>query len=96
MGSMIYRRRRGGKRLPAGFYHLQSDGSAMSGFGDGDSIRLRDENGHVWQGSIDVNGDDSLRYRFRDDNGNDISGYADDFGVLLRDGKGRTWRGYIC
>ena len=82
--------------MPAGFYHLQSTGRSMTGFGDGDFIRLRDEDGQVWQGTVDVSGDESLRYRFRDEKGNDISGYSDDFGVLLRDGKGRTWRGYIC
>ena len=82
--------------MPAGFYHLQSAGNTVSGFGDGDFIRLRDEDGTVWQGTVDTHGGESLRYRFRDDKGNDISGYSDDFGVLLRDGKGRTWRGYIC
>lgn len=68
----------------------------MSGFGDGDFIRLRDEDGNLWQGTVDVNDDETKHYRFRDAKGNAISGYCDDFGVLLRDDKGRTWRGYIC
>lgn len=94
--SMIYRRRRGGRRAPSGYYHLQSAGKSAQGFGDGEFIRLRDEDGNMWQGTVDVQGDDSLHYRFRDAEGNPISGYSDDFGVLLRDSKGRTWRGYIC
>lgn len=57
---------------------------------------MRDEDGNMWQGTVDVQADDSLHYRFRDAEGNAISGYSDDFGVLLRDSKGRTWRGYIC
>jgi len=93
---MIFRRKRGGRRLPVGFYHLQSEGKSAQGFGDADFIRLRDEDGNLWQGTVDVHGDSSLHYRFRDSKGNSISGFADDYGVLLRDGRGRTWRGYIC
>jgi hypothetical protein len=93
---MIYRRRKGGRQVPAGFYYIQSEGNAMQGFGDGEFIRLRDENGVLWQGTVDSDDSDSFHYRFRDERGNSISGYADEFGVLLQDGRGRTWRGYIC
>jgi hypothetical protein len=67
----------------------------MAGFGDGEFIRLRDERGEVWQGAIEVQNEDIVRYRFRNDKGRSISGIADGYGIILRDERGHTWRGYI-
>jgi hypothetical protein len=83
-------------RVPNGFYRFESiHQRSVGGFGDGDFIRLRDENGNVWRGQADVQDDETIRYRFRDSNGKTISGISDRFGILLRDEKGNTWRGYV-
>jgi len=92
---MLYKRRRSRNRAPQGFYQLEGPGRAMHGFGDGDFVRLRDDKGSLWHGCVDVQGDDSIRYRFKDELGNQISGISDSMGILLRDEKGNTWRGYI-
>lgn len=67
----------------------------MEGFGDGDYVRLRDEFGNVWRGQAEVQDDDSVRYRFRDEKGRTISGASDRYGITLRDERGVTWRGYV-
>jgi hypothetical protein len=93
---MLYRRRRARlSRVPGGFYRIENGHRAVSGFGDGDFVRLRDENGTIWNGTAESQGDDTVRYRFRDNNGNVISGISDRFGILLRDEHGNTWRGYV-
>ena len=93
---MIYRRKRrrlGGK---SGFYRFESDKRHhISGFGDGDYVRLRDDFGKVWQGHVEDQGDNTLRMIFRDEDGNRISGISDQNGVVLRDEKGNSWRGFI-
>jgi hypothetical protein len=90
---MVLRRR--GRRAPSGFFHFSSGpGRSVSGFGDGENIRLRDERGRVWRGTSEVLDDQTVRYRFRDGNGRTISGVADGDGILLRDEKGNVWRGY--
>lgn len=94
---MVYRRRRSRiGRAPAGFYRFENfHHKSVSGFGDGDFVRLRDEHGNDWSGSAEAQGDDTIRYRFRDSEGNVISGISDRLGILLRDEKGNTWRGYV-
>ncbi len=67
----------------------------MYGVGDGDFVRLRDENGNVWRGQAEHAEDKSIRFIFRDSNGKRISGISDSFGVTLRDEEGNTWRGFI-
>ena len=67
----------------------------MSGFGDGDFIRLRDEFGNEWRGQAEKNADNAVRYRFRDSLGHFITGIGDGYGVTLRDEHGNTWRGFI-
>jgi hypothetical protein len=67
----------------------------MAGFGDGDYIRLRDEFGGVWRGTADVQDDEIVRYRFRNDAGRTITGVSDRYGITLRDDRGVTWRGYV-
>lgn len=67
----------------------------MFGFGEGDFIRLRDEYGNVWNGMAEEQGDNIVRYRFRDAAGKSITGISDSFGIVLRDDKGNTWRGFV-
>ena len=67
----------------------------MSGYGDGDFVRLRDEFGNVWRGQAEATEDKTIRFLFRDDDGRRISGICDSYGVTLRDERGNTWRGYI-
>jgi hypothetical protein len=67
----------------------------MSGYGDGDFVRLRDEHGVIWSGMADAQGDSIIRYRFRDASGRSITGVSDQFGIILRDEKGNTWRGFM-
>jgi hypothetical protein len=67
----------------------------MYGFGDGEYVRLRDEHGELWQGTVEVLFDDTVRYRFRDSRGRSITGISDRYGILLRDEKGNTWRGFV-
>ena len=96
MTEMLHRRKRKRASAPSGFFHFESvHQRTVSGFGDGEYVRLRDEFGNVWQGSSEVNDDDTIRYRFRDSAGKTISGVSDRFGIVLRDEKGATWRGYV-
>ena len=94
---MIYRRRRSHGTAPTGFYRFENIRShtGMTGYGDGDFIRLRDEYGNIWNGRADVQDDTAIRYTFRDDSGKSISGVSDSFGIVLRDEKGNTWRGFV-
>lgn len=64
-------------------------------FGDGNYVRLKDEQGNVWRGTAEVLEDNSVYYRFRNIDGKVISGMSDGYGMLLRDERGKIWRGYI-
>jgi hypothetical protein len=66
---------------------------SVSGPGDGELIRLRDEFGGEWRGTAERQEDGSIRYRFRNEKGDDITGISDGYGIILRDQKGHTWRG---
>ncbi|MBK5291174.1 MAG: hypothetical protein JJE04_05800 [Acidobacteriia bacterium] len=89
-------RKRTRKRAPSGFFRFESAHSqTVTGFGDGDVVRLRNENGTTWVGQSEMQDDDTVRYRFSDSDGNSISGISDRLGILLRDQKGRTWRGVV-
>lgn len=93
---MIYRRRRHRGSARAGFFRFESNQrKQLSGFGDGELIRLRDEHGNVWQGHVEDQADDAAHFIFRDHEGQRISGISDRYGVTLRDERGNTWRGYI-
>jgi hypothetical protein len=92
---MLYRRRRANSSLPSGFFRFASGGRVVSGPGDGDFIRLRDQFGNEWLGVAERQQDDSIRYRFRDAKGQYVTGISDGYGIILRDAKGNTWRGYI-
>jgi len=82
--------------MRSGFYHLESQRrKSMFGYGDGDFVRLRDEHGIVWRGLAEDQGDNTIRFLFRDAEGNRISGVSDSYGITLRDESGHTWRGYI-
>lgn len=92
---MIYRRRHR-SILPCGYYRFENQfRRTVSGFGEGDFIRLRDEFGKIWHGQAHTMDDRSLRLIFRDPHGARISGISDGYGVILRDEHGATWRGFI-
>ena len=92
---MLYQRRRRGQI--GGYYHMESASSPhrMHGFGEGDFVRLRDEHGDTWLGSVTVEAENLVRYRFRNGKGRSITGLSDSSGILLRDEKGNTWRGFV-
>ena len=93
---MVYRRRRARtSRVPGGFYRFENGKQSVAGFGDGEFVRLRDEHGNLWRGTAEAQGDETIRYRFRDSSGNVISGVSDGFGILLRDERGNSWRGFV-
>jgi hypothetical protein len=94
---MIYRRkRRMQSTLPAGYFHFDNGKNKwMSGFGDGDFVRLRDEFGNEWRGQAERHADNTVRFRFRDSLGHFITGVAEGYGVTLRDEHGNVWRGFI-
>ncbi len=93
---MIYKRRRRRGGSPAGFYSFESQNRrTMYGVGDGDFVRLRDENGNLWRGQAEQMEDRTLRFIFRDTGGKRISGISDSYGITLRDEDGKTWRGFI-
>ncbi len=90
----VRKRKRLGIR--GGQYRLENGaGGVLSGFSDGDFIRLRDETGNEWQGAAEKQYDDSIRFRFRDSQGRFATGVGDNFGITLRDDQGRTWRGFV-
>ncbi len=92
----MIRRRKSRLRAPTGFFRFESlHNRTVSGFGDGETVRLRDEHGVTWVGQSDMQDDETVRYRFRDSDGNTISGISDKLGIVLRDQKGRTWRGFV-
>jgi hypothetical protein len=84
------------RSAPAGFFRFDNgDRRALTGFGDGDFVRLKDEFGQLWRGSAEVQDDETIRYRFRNDAGRTITGVSDRYGITLRDDRGATWRGYV-
>ena len=92
----MIRRRRPRSRSQSGHYYFETvNHRVITGYGDSQYVRLRDEFGNVWQGSAEPQDDDTVRYRFRDQHGKMISGVSDTNGILLRDEKGHTWRGYV-
>ena len=94
---MIYGKQRKRTLVPGGFFHLEEEKTKtrVSGYGHGDHIKLTDEYGNVWLGTAVRNPDNSVSYRFRDDQGRTLTGVSDDLVVTLRDEKGRTWKGFI-
>lgn len=97
MDVVIYKRNRVHSLSPGGFFSIEEEAGKkrMNGFGYGDCIRLRDENGQTWRGSAEQASDGSFHYTFRNSLGRTISGVADGSGITLRDEKGKTWRGFI-
>jgi hypothetical protein len=94
---MIYAKPRKRSRIPGGFFHLEEEKSKtrVFGFGHGDNIKLKDEYGNIWRGSATRNPDNSVVYRFRDDQGRSLSGVSHDAVVTLRDERGKTWKGFV-
>jgi hypothetical protein len=81
---------------PGGFFYLENEKTKakVSGYGHGEHIRLRDEDGNVWFGAAEVR-DDEIVYRFRDHSGRCMSGLANDAVLVLRDEHGNVWRGFV-
>ena len=95
---MIQRRRRspGHNILRPGYFRFENNAKqVLQGYGDGDYLCLRDENGKVWRGTSELWDGGMVRFRLRDDNGNYASGVGDGGGILLRDNNGKTWRGTV-
>ncbi len=94
---MIYSKQRKHSRLPGGYFHLQEEKTKtrVAGYGHGDHIKLKDEYGNIWRGSALRNPDNSVAYRFRDNEGHTYSGVADGILLTLRDDKGSTWKGVV-
>jgi hypothetical protein len=94
---MIFHKQRKRALLPGGFFHLEEEQSKtrVFGYGHGEHIKLKDEYGNVWRGSAVRNSDNSVAYRFRDDEGRTLTGVSDNLVVTLRDDKGRTWKGFV-
>ncbi|MDZ4798673.1 MAG: hypothetical protein SGI92_10960 [Bryobacteraceae bacterium] len=82
-------------RIRNGFYRLYSSRASISGYGEGDFIRLTGDDGRVWTGSATREPDNSVRYRFRDEKGRSMTGIADAHGLVLREESGKMWRGVI-
>jgi tRNA(Arg) A34 adenosine deaminase TadA len=95
---MIFNRQRKKGAQPGGFFHLQDEKSKtrVSGYGEGDHIKLKDEYGNTWYGAALVNPDGSVVYRFRNDQGESLSGVAHGQVITLRDGRGNTWKGFTA
>jgi hypothetical protein len=95
--SVIFSNKRKRKALPGGFFHLEEEGSKtrVSGYGEGDHIKLKDEYGNIWLGSAERHHDNSIVYRFRDGRGKSLSGISHGDTVTLRDDKGNTWKGFV-
>lgn len=93
---MIRRRRTRLPQAPSGYFHFSNiQHRSISGFGEGNFVRLKDEKGMIWRGTAEVLEDRTVFYRFRNGDGKVISGVSDGYGILLRDERGQTWRGYV-
>ena len=51
---MLYRRRRTRNALPTGYLRFEGKERNLTGFINGDYVRLKDEFGNVWQGMADL------------------------------------------
>ena len=72
---MIYRKRRGARSVQGGYFRFETSmHRCVSGFGDGDFIRLRDEYGNTWRGMAERQDDNTVRYRLK--RILDVTGYS--------------------
>jgi hypothetical protein len=94
---MIYTSDRKKRLLPGGFFHLEDEKTKtrVSGYGEGDYIKLKDEYGNLWLGSATRLQDNSVAYRFRDPRGKSLTGVGQGAVVTLRDERGNTWKGFV-
>lgn len=86
-----------GGRAALGYHAFRIENhkrEVLTGFGDGDFIRLHDQAGNEWHGSAERQGD-TIRLMFRDGRGRYATGIANNMGVMLKDDKGNVWRGYL-
>ncbi len=94
---MAYNKKRFQGAIPAGFFRFEEERTkaCLFGFGDGGQILLRDEYGNVWNGTVETDGYQMVRYHFRNGQGRTLTGIADGFCIVLRDREGNTWRGFV-
>jgi hypothetical protein len=94
---MLFAKQRQRATLPGGNFFLEDEKTKtrVSGHGQGEYIRLKDEYGNVWMGSATRNDDNSIQYRFRDAKGKSMTGVAYGPAVTLRDERGNTWKGFV-
>lgn len=95
---MIFSRQHEKNRQVGGFFHLQEEKTKtrVSGYGQGDHIKLKDEYGNLWFGSALREPDGSIVYRFRDEHGKSLTGISYGETVTLRDQRGNTWKGFVA
>lgn len=95
---MMFSRKSRKNNQPGGYFHLQDERTKtrVSGHGQGDNIRLKDEYGNAWFGSALRNQDGSIVYQFRDEHGKSLTGVSHGEVVTLRDERGGTWKGFIA
>jgi hypothetical protein len=93
----MYARKKLRTLIPGGFFYLEEERTKtrVSGYGYGDSIKLKDEYGNEWLGSASRSDDNSVMYRFRNGTGRTLSGVADGVALTLRDEHGSTWKGFV-
>lgn len=73
---------------------LLSRQQSSYGVGYREYVRLRDQFGDKWSGSVERDYNNMARYTVRNATGKSATGVADSFGVILSDHKGKSWRAF--
>jgi hypothetical protein len=94
---MVYERKRKLRTGSNFFIHLEDEKTQESicGYGVDGYIRLKDERGNVWSGSVERGPDDQLYYRLKDGAGRFMTGLASAYSSVFRDERGNTWKGFL-
>jgi hypothetical protein len=94
---MVYERKRRYSGGASFFIHLEQEKTkeCICGYGADGYIRLKDEHGNVWAGSVERGHDDQIYYRLRDSTGRFMTGVANPYSSIFRDERGNTWKGFL-
>lgn len=94
---MIYPRSRNSSSLRNGCYRFENvrGKGLLTGFGMEGIVRLRDEYGVEWAGTLELQDGGHTSYRLRSAQGATMSGISDGQAILLRDERGNAWRGFV-